>query len=214
MRLRPSGNAGPLATSLAGFKAYHRDNAWTWEHLALSRARVVASTEGFAADVEDAVAEVMRRPRDRAKTIEDVVSMRALMARERRPRHPFDLKLADGGLVDLEFMAQSAQLVAGNALDVPQAKTADVLSKAGVLGLIADGKRLADIHEVFSAIVQVMSSALTTPFKEDVWSPAFKDLLAQLTHYPDFERLELDVAAMRAEVGAAASTWYEKARLL
>ncbi len=109
MRLRPSGNAGPLASSLPAFAAYHRDNAWTWEHLALSRARVVSATGGLGAAVDAEIARVMQRPRDIGKTIDDVVSMRALMAKERKPRHPFDLKLQTGGLVDLEFIAQSAQ---------------------------------------------------------------------------------------------------------
>lgn len=214
MRLRPSGNAGPLATSLAGFRAYHKDNAWTWEHLALSRARVVAATGGFAARVEAELAEVMQRRRDNAKTIEDVVSMRALMARERKPRHAFDLKLAGGGLVDLEFIAQSAQLVAGDIIDAPQATTERVLLRLGETDLVPTGQRLAEIHGVYSTILQVMSSALISPFREEAWTPAFKDLLAQLSHYPDFERLALDVEAMRAEVEAAAGIWYEKAAKL
>ncbi len=211
MRLRPSGNAGPLATGLAGFRAYHKDNAWTWEHLALSRARVVAATGALGAVVDAEIAEVMQRPRDVAKTIEDVTSMRALMARERKPRHAFDLKLADGGLVDLEFIAQSAQLVAGAQIGLPQAGTAKVLARLGEIGLVPSGQRLAEIHGVYTTVLQVMSSALISPFKEDAWSPAFKDLLAQLAHYPDFGRLELDVQQMQGEVAAAAASWYEQA---
>ncbi|WP_240232925.1 bifunctional [glutamine synthetase] adenylyltransferase/[glutamine synthetase]-adenylyl-L-tyrosine phosphorylase [Devosia lacusdianchii] len=212
MRLRPSGNAGPLATSLTGFRAYHRDNAWTWEHLALSRARVIAADGQFAQAVDAAIAEVMSRPRDATKTIEDVVSMRALMAKERPSRHPFDLKLAEGGLVDLEFIAQSAQLVAGATIGLPQALTARVLARLGETGLVPEGARLAEIHELYSTVLQVMSSALVSPFKDEAWTLAFKELLAGLTHYPDFARLELDLIAMRGEVSAAAAGWYEKAR--
>jgi len=214
MRLRPSGNAGPLATSLSGFSAYHRDNAWTWEHLALSRARVVSATGGLAARVEAAIAAVMAQPRDPSKTIEDVLSMRALMARERKPRHAFDLKLAPGGLVDLEFIAQSAQLVAGGAIELPQAPTARVLQRLGELGLVPEGQRLAEIHGAYATILQVMSSALIGPFKQEAWTPAFKELLAQLAHYPDFGRLELDIRQMQADVEAAAGSWYEKAARL
>ena len=214
MRLRPSGNAGPLATSLAGFRGYHRDNAWTWEHLALSRARVIAADSGFGAAVEEAVAEVMARPRDVAKTIDDVISMRALMAKERPPRHAFDLKLADGGLVDLEFIAQSAQLVAGGTIALPQASTARVLARLGETGLVPAGARLAEIHEIYSTVLQVMSAALMNPFRDDAWSDAFKELLAGLTHYPDFARLELDLTRMREEVRAAAEGWYGTARTL
>ncbi len=211
MRLRPSGNAGPLATSLSGFHAYHKDNAWTWEHLALSRARVVAATGSMAEKVDAEIAEVMGRQRDIAKTIEDVLSMRALMARERKPRHAFDLKLAGGGLVDLEFIAQSAQLVAGAKIGLPQAPTARVLARLGETGLVPKGQRLAEIHTLYATILQVMSSALVSPFKEEAWSPAFKELVAQLCHYPDFGRLALDVQDMQAEVEAAAQGWYDKA---
>ncbi len=211
MRLRPSGNAGPLATSLVGFRAYHKDNAWTWEHLALSRARVVAATGSLGERVDVEIAEVMSRQRDIARTIEDVISMRDLMARERKPRHAFDLKLANGGLVDLEFIAQSAQLVAGRQIGMPQASTARVLARLGEIGLVPAGQRLAEIHGLYSTILQVMSSALISPFKEAAWSPAFKELLAQLSHYPDFGRLELDVRQMQEEVAAAASDWYARA---
>ena len=211
MRLRPSGNSGPLATSLAGFRAYHKDNAWTWEHLALSRARVIAATGDLGARVDAEIADVMGRPRDVAKTIGDVVSMRALMARERKPRHAFDLKLAAGGLVDLEFIAQSAQLVAGATVALPQAPTSRVLMRLGEVGLVPTGQRLADIHAVYSTALQVMSSALVSPFKEEAWTPAFKELLAHLSNYPDFGRLELDIAQMQQEVQAAATEWYARA---
>ncbi|KRA55757.1 bifunctional [glutamine synthetase] adenylyltransferase/[glutamine synthetase]-adenylyl-L-tyrosine phosphorylase [Devosia sp. Root635] len=212
MRLRPSGNAGPLATSLAGFRAYHRDNAWTWEHLALSRARVIAADNAFGAEVDAAIAEVMSRSRDVVKTVDDVVSMRALMAKERPARHPFDLKLAEGGLVDLEFIAQSAQLVAGAAIGLPQAPTVRVLARLAEADLVPEGARMAEIHAIYATVLQVMSSALISPFKDEAWTGAFKELLAGLTHYPDFTRLELDLVQMRSEVSAAAATWYEKAR--
>jgi len=211
MRLRPSGNAGPLATSLAGFADYHRDSAWTWEHLALSRARVVVAENGMAQSVEAAIEGQIAAPRDAAKTIAEVTSMRALMLRERPPRHAFDLKLADGGLVDLEFIAQSAQLLIGKSLGVPQAPTAVVLERLGANGVLAEGARLAEIHGVYSAVLQVVSAALLHPFRDEEWTAPFKELLARLTHYPSFSRLADDLAAMRDEVGAAAAKWYGQA---
>jgi glutamate-ammonia-ligase adenylyltransferase len=208
MRLRPSGNAGPLATSLTGFIDYHRDAAWTWEHLALSRARVVAADPGMTEKVDAIVAAQIAAPRDRARTVADVVSMRALMARERPARHAFDLKLATGGLIDLEFIAQSAQLLAGGRLGVPQAPTAVVLARLGETGLLAEGERLRDIHGLYSTVLEVVSAALLHPFRDDEWTPPFRDLLARLTHYPSFARLTDDLAAMRQEVEAAAKKWY------
>ena len=212
MRLRPSGNAGPLATSLPGFVGYHHEHAWTWEHLALSRARVIVADEGLGDKVEAAIEEILSQPRDRAKTIEDVVSMRARIARERPPRHPFDLKLADGGLVDLEFIAQSAQLVARQTIAAPQASTAATLARLDATGLLPQGARLVDIHQTYTTVLQVMSAALADPFKDEGWTSGFRELLAGLTNYPSFERLRDDLAAMQAEVGAAAEKWYEKAK--
>jgi len=213
LRLRPSGNAGPLATSLAGFIDYHRNAAWTWEHLALSRARVIVG-DGMGEAVDRAIAGQMAAARDRSKTVADVVSMRALMARERKPRHPFDLKLATGGLVDLEFIAQSGQLLAGDLLAVPQASTALVLARLGETGLVPEGERLVEIHATYSTVLQVMSAALLHPFREEEWTPPFRELLARLTGYPSFDLLSADLAAMQAEVVAAAAGWYERAATL
>jgi glutamate-ammonia-ligase adenylyltransferase len=212
MRLRPSGNAGPLATRLAGFIQYHHESAWTWEHLALSRARVVQADHGLGEKIDAAIAEILSRPRDATKTIDDVLSMRALMAKERPPRHPFDLKLAPGGLVDLEFIAQSAQLVARDTVAAPQAPIDEVLRRLGETGLVPNGERLAEIHALYSTVLQVMSAALADPFKDEGWTEAFRELLAQRTNTPNFERLAGDIREMEAEVSAAAEGWYAKAR--
>jgi glutamate-ammonia-ligase adenylyltransferase len=212
MRLRPSGNAGPLATSLKGFIQYHHESAWTWEHLALSRARVVQADHGLGDKIDAAIAEILSRPRDAQKTIDDVVSMRALMAKERPPRHPFDLKLAPGGLVDLEFIAQSAQLVARDTVAAPQAPTDEVLRRLGETGLVSEGERLAEILTLYATVLQVMSAALADPFKDEGWTEAFRELLAQRTNTPNFERLAADIREMEAEVSAAAEAWYAKAR--
>jgi len=212
MRLRPSGNAGPLATSLKGFIQYHHESAWTWEHLALSRARVVQADDGLGDEIDASIAEILSRPRDIGKTIDDVVAMRALMAKERPPRHPFDLKLAAGGLIDLEFIAQSAQLVARDIVAAPQAPTDQVLRRLGETGLVAEGECLAEIHGIYSTILQVMSAALADPFKDEGWTDAFRELLAQRANTPNFERLAADVREMEREVSAAAEAWYARAR--
>ncbi len=212
MRLRPSGNAGPLATRIAGFNQYHHESAWTWEHLALSRARVVQADAGLGATIDAAIAEILSRPRDAEKTIDDVLTMRALMAKERPPRHLFDLKLAPGGLVDLEFIAQSAQLVARDTVAAPQAPTEEVLRRLGETGLVPQGERLAEIHALYSTVLQVMSAALADPFKDEGWTEAFRELLAQRTNTPNFERLASDIREMEAEVSTAAEAWYAKAR--
>jgi len=212
MRLRPSGNAGPLATSLAAFQRYQAGEAWTWEHLALTRARVIIGDGTLPGRVDAVIAAVLSQPADAGKIVDDVLAMRALMAKERPPRHPFDLKLVNGGLVDLEFIAQSAQLLRRSDIARPQAPTGEVLARLGELGLVPEGERLALIHGTYSTVLQVMSAALVDPFNNDGWTDAFRDLLAQLANAPNFARLTEDLAAMQAEVSAAASAWYAKAR--
>jgi glutamate-ammonia-ligase adenylyltransferase len=211
MRLRPSGNAGPLATSLNAFRLYQDESAWTWEHLALTRARVVDADPGFAPKIDEVIASVLAKPRDRAKIVADTVTMRELLAKERPARHPFDLKLVSGGLVDLEFIAQSAQLLHGAEIALPQATVPDVLVRLSKLGLVPEGERLAEIHATYSTVLQVMSAALVDPFRDEGWTDAFRDLLAQLTNEPTFARLSEDLVEMQGEVKAAAAAWYASA---
>ncbi len=113
MRLRPSGRQGPVATSLESFSAYQRDEAWTWEHLALTRARPVAGNMALGADVEAVRREVLQRPRDPAATIADVVEMRARIAEAKGGGGgPLDAKIGPGRLQDIELIAQCAALLA------------------------------------------------------------------------------------------------------
>jgi glutamate-ammonia-ligase adenylyltransferase len=212
MRLRPSGNAGPLATSLNAFRLYQTESAWTWEHLALTRARMIVASGRLSTRVDTVIADVLSRKADAAKIVDDVTSMRALMTKERPPRHPFDLKLVPGGLVDLEFIAQSAQLLHRAQIDRPQVPTAEVLARLGEIGLVPEGARLSQIHGAYSTVLQVMSAALTDPFNTDAWTDGFRDLLAQLANEPSFARLTENLAEMQQEVTAAALRWYQAAR--
>ena len=117
MRLRPSGNKGPVAVSLAAFRHYHEKDAWTWERLALTRARVLAATRGFRPVVETAIRDALCR-RVASRTIRaDTVAMRARLARDAPARGSmggaFDLKHRDGGMMELGFIAESQQLIHG-----------------------------------------------------------------------------------------------------
>ncbi len=111
MRLRPSGNKGPVAVSLASFRRYHAESAWTWERMALTRARVVAGPPALRATVEEAIAEALVRPEDADRIRADAASMRARMLRELPPEGPWDVKLRAGGQIEVEFIAQVLQLI-------------------------------------------------------------------------------------------------------
>jgi [glutamine synthetase] adenylyltransferase / [glutamine synthetase]-adenylyl-L-tyrosine phosphorylase len=111
MRLRPSGNKGPVAVSLSSFRRYHAEDAWTWERMALTRARVIAGAPRFRARIEAAIAEALAAARDPEKVRADAAAMRTRMERELPPDGPWDVKLRIGGMVDVEFIAQVLQLV-------------------------------------------------------------------------------------------------------
>ena len=111
MRLRPSGNKGPIAVSLAGFRRYHEWDSWTWERMALTRARVVAGPVAMRRKVTEAIETAIRRQQEPDRIRGNAAAMRGRMGRELRPHGPWDVKLRAGGLIDIEFIAQSLQLV-------------------------------------------------------------------------------------------------------
>ena len=113
MRLRPSGNKGPVAVSLAAFQQYHAQDAWTWERMALTRARVVAGGPALRARVEAAIAAALSAPRDPVQTRADAAAMRGRLLRDLPPSGPWDTKLRPGGGLEVEFIAQTLQLVHG-----------------------------------------------------------------------------------------------------
>ena len=110
MRLRPSGQAGPLSTSLESFSRYQRADAWTWEHMALTRARVIAGPAALRAKIEEIIADVLTAPRDANTLLADVAAMRDRIDKEHHTENPWNIKHFRGGLVDIEFIAQYLQL--------------------------------------------------------------------------------------------------------
>src|SRR5258707_9408576 len=135
MRLRPSGRSGPLATQIDAFAIYQDEEAWTWEHMALTRARVVSSTAAFGARVESVIRAALCRPREPDALAADVIEMRRAIALEKGDDDRWDLKFAAGGLVDIEFVAQYLQLLhAAQQPEILDTSTARALEKARRLG--------------------------------------------------------------------------------
>lgn len=121
MRLRPSGGAGPIAIKLDAYADYQRKDAWTWEHMALTRARVVCGVDGSKEEaalirrIETLFHDILTMKRDPNKLLANVATMRRRMAEHKKVQSPWDLKLARGGLVDLEFIVQYLLLRHGGA---------------------------------------------------------------------------------------------------
>jgi len=112
MRLRPSGNQGPVATAWPAFRDYQRKEAWVWEHLALTRARVVAGPEDLTADFEAFRRELLETQGARERVLDGVADMRRRVARAKSPAGPWDAKLGPGRMQEIELMAQAGSLMA------------------------------------------------------------------------------------------------------
>ena len=196
MRLRPSGRKGPLATQFSAFVLYQRDEAETWEHMALTRARVVAGDAGLAEEVAKAVREILLRKRDLERIAYEVRKMRALIAHEKGDRDPWDLKLVKGGLMDIEFVAQHLSLAFAHTqpgiLDV---STRRVIDKAGAAGLLSADQveTLIEAHRLYTDATQFMRLAIAGPFNPATAAAGVKRRIAAATGFPEFEAF---VAAM------------------
>ncbi len=137
-RLRPQGAQGMLAVSLAAFADYQRSGAWTWEHMALCRARPLTGSEIGRDRVQRLVCDILAMPRDAAATRRDAAHMRDEVARHKPPEGPLDTKLGPGGLVDLEFAVHTLQLIHHVGFDPRLEVALAALAEAGLIDAEAD----------------------------------------------------------------------------
>ncbi|RVB19320.1 bifunctional [glutamine synthetase] adenylyltransferase/[glutamine synthetase]-adenylyl-L-tyrosine phosphorylase, partial [Mesorhizobium sp. M7A.F.Ca.CA.002.10.1.1] len=191
LRLRPSGNKGPVATHIDAFKKYQRQEAWTWEHMALARARAIAGDASLCSEVEAEVAAVLGQPRDAAKVMAEASEMRAMIEKEKPPRDLWDIKLIPGGLIDLEFIAQVAVITGQVGAGPRVTGTAEILSRLSP-GFANAGARqeLFDAYALYLALTQMTRLCLTGAFERDDVPPGLSDLLLAVTDLPDFGVLE------------------------
>ncbi|MBS0386494.1 MAG: bifunctional [glutamine synthetase] adenylyltransferase/[glutamine synthetase]-adenylyl-L-tyrosine phosphorylase [Proteobacteria bacterium] len=203
-KLRPSGSKGPVAVRLSSFERYYAEEAWTWELLALTRLRVVAGEPTLGALVADIASAAIMRARDRGETLREVADMRGRMARERAARSVWDLKLAPGGFVDVEFVAQALQLVSGNvALLAPNTGAAlERLMDARVLDGDT-GAMLRSAFTLFSDLNQMLRISVGANTETETWPRPLKTRLAQLGGVEDFDALDAHLRSTQAAVRGA-----------
>jgi glutamate-ammonia-ligase adenylyltransferase len=206
MRLRPSGRSGPLATHIDGFAGYQQNEAWTWEHMALTRARVVSASPPFAARVEALIRAVLSRPRDAEMVAADVVEMRKAIATEKGDSERWNLKYVAGGLIDIEFIAQYLQLVhAATTPDILDTSTARVLEKVWRLGVLSteEAEVLRPAMRLYDDLTQILRLCLSGPFDPSAAAPGLIGLLARAADVPDFATLDAFLGETQNKVRAS-----------
>ena len=205
MRLRPSGRAGPIAVSLARFETYHRDHAWTWEHMALTRARPIAGPAALCARIERTTQAVLTTPRAPNRLRADIAEMRARLATEFPPRTPWDIKHARGGLLDVEFIAQ--YLALRHAADAPQVLcpiTADVFSRLATAGLMAEDRahEFRAATEFLQNVQQFLRLCFEGPFSDEKAPAGLKRALAAAAGCTSFTALRAQLMETESWVRA------------
>ncbi len=204
MRLRPSGNKGPVATRIKSFEKYQREEAWTWEHMALTRARLVCGDKELIGEAERIIADVLGSKTDAENVAKDVSEMRALIEQEKPSASIWDLKLIPGGLIDIEFIAQYLRLVAstkGIVVGGDDFNTAGQVKLLGVELMNRDDMELClgalSLYTDISQLIRLCIDGLFDP-KE---APAgLTDLVCRAGDCPDIKTLEAEIKRLSKAV--------------
>src|SRR5215813_14153309 len=203
MRLRPSGRAGPLASHIGSFAEYQEREAWTWEHMALTRARVISASPAFRARIERVIHEALTRPREAVGIAHDVADMRRAIAQEKGEDDPWELKYAAGGTVDIDFIAQYLQLVhASEKPDILNVSTLDVIDNAARLGVLpqAEAEILRSAGRLYHDLTQVLRLCVSDKFDPKAAGEDLLRVMARAGDTPDFSSLEARIKETQAEV--------------
>lgn len=191
-RLRPQGAQGPLVVTIDSFERYQREEAWTWEHMALLRARPVYGSDDAKGAVQRIIDELLATPREPMKLARDAAEMRDRMAAHKPPKGPLDIKGGPGGLVDLEFAMQVTQLATGKCHD-PGIAAALACMKAD--GLVTT--EICDAHGLLGRMLVMLR--LTAPDGEPATASA-RQLVAAACGEPGWPQLLAAHDAARQEI--------------
>ncbi len=205
LRLRPHGGKGPVAVQFRGFLDYQKTEAELWEHMALCRARVVAGDDRFTETVSDTLRMIISEPRDKEKVFHEVRSMRNLIAKEKGDSDPWDMKLAAGGLTDIDFIAQGYILsFASRFPDLIGQRADRVYEISATEGLMEDveARYLSEAHRLFGDILQWQRLTIEEHFSARTVPVAIFRRLAAVAGLPDQKVLLAHLTEMRKQVRA------------
>ncbi len=206
MRLRPSGNAGPVATHIDGFALYQAKEAWTWEQMALTRARPVAGDARLVKRAREAIAKIIATKRDASKVLSDVREMRVMVEEAKGGGGAWDLKQTPGGLVDIEFVAQALELIhAASHPEMVSTETEAVLMAAAKAGVLAakEAEILLPALRLQQSLMQILRLGVEGVFKPEEAPRGLLERLARAGELPDFATLDAHLRETQRAVRAS-----------
>ena len=205
-RLRPSGNAGPLATQFDSFCRYQAKEAWVWERQALVRARPVTGDAGLVGDLAKKLGKLRQVRGDAAKIAVEIADMRQTLDTEKPPENLFDVKRAPGGLIDIEFIAQWLALTGRfrNAPPDNPTSTIDLIDHADPEVIDGDAANtLKAAYGLYNTVLQIQRVCLDGAFDPDEEGlSGFVSLLCEQTGHPALAALEQELEAVQQSVRA------------
>lgn len=202
-RLRPSGNAGPLATHISSFIKYQTNDAWTWEALALTRARPIAGDADFCDTVAKEVAALNGRDRDDKTVRTDVLKMRETIEAEKGTDNPWSIKAAKGGLIDIEFLAQWSILARGGEMESDLQSTRSMLETAPDNLLQSEDRSiLMDAHLLYGKVQQLTRICLVEEFVPETAPPGLVKAICATLDVPDISIAQAQLNEAKSQVRA------------
>lgn len=202
-RLRPSGRWGPLAVRFEGFEKYQYEEAWTWEKMALTRARVLTGGLDLRARIERAIKTSLCQERDFDKVLRDAREMRERMANENSGADIWNIKQIRGGLIDIEFIAQTYQLLnAAEDENLLEPNTIAALRGLGLAQKIEQESvdRLVEAANLYHGLTQVTRFCVEATFAKEDASESLRNLMSKVGRVESFAALETKLGATQAQV--------------
>ena len=206
MRLRPSGNSGPIASTVEAFRRYHEEKSWTWEHMALARARIIGPADPLTAQIQAIVDSTLRQERDADRLLTDVTEMRRRIDLEHRTEFVWEVKYVRGGIVDIEFLVQNLQL--SNAHQHPEilaTNTQQALGRLRDAGLLTTDHaalllRAHRLWQTVQAMLRLTIEGYFTPERVDEIPAALENALIQACGADTLDSLVAEMKTIAADV--------------
>ena len=198
-RLRPSGNAGPLATHLDAFMKYQREDAWVWEAQALTRARPIAGDEALCRKVEQELPLILADASKDKDLCSEIGKMRAMIEKEKGSKDPWNVKLVSGGMLDVEFIAQ--WLALENRSNSGLTGTREILLHPDVSQLNeASREKLVKAFDLYASVMQIKRICVGSSADVNETPKGFKDILCSALDLPDIAACEAHLTATQHQV--------------